>query len=48
MWKFVLILLVTAAAIFVAQLVTDPPVTQQPRIGVASETPALMYGGIRG
>jgi hypothetical protein len=47
MWKFVLLLLAAALAVLVAQLVLDPPVIQT-RVGAAVETPALMYGGIRG
>ena len=47
MWKFVFVLLVTALALLVAQLIADAPVIQT-RVGAAAETPALMYGGIRG
>lgn len=47
MWKIVLLLLAAAISLLVAQLVLDAPVIQT-RVGGASETPALMYGGIRG
>jgi hypothetical protein len=46
MWKFVLVLLITALAILVAQLIPDAPVIQT-RVGMsAPATPPLMYGGI--
>ncbi len=47
MWKFVLILLTTALAVLVAQLIADAPVIQT-RVGVMAETPALAYAGVRG
>ena len=39
--------LAAAIGILIAQLVLDVPVIQT-RVGAAAETPALMYGGIRG
>jgi len=45
MWKFVFILLVTAASLLIAQLIADAPIIQT-RVGV--ETPALAYAGVRG
>ena len=47
MWKIVLLLLAAAIGLLIAQLVLDAPVIQT-RVGAAYETPALMYGGIRG
>ncbi|MGB3021081.1 MAG: hypothetical protein WBB50_03030, partial [Methyloceanibacter sp.] len=47
MWKFVLILLTTALAVLVAQLIADAPVIQT-RVGVTIEAPALAYAGVRG
>ena len=47
MWKIVLLLLAAAIGLLIAQLVLDAPVIQT-RVGAACETPALMYGGIRG
>ena len=47
MWKFVVVLL-TAIAVLVAQLVSDAPVIQT-RVGAAMETQtAYAYAGIRG
>lgn len=46
MWKFVLVLLVTALAILAAQLISRAPVIQT-RVGVL-ETPPLAYAAIRG
>ena len=47
MWKIVLVLLAAAIGILIAHLVLDAPVIQT-RVGAAAETPAPMYGGIRG
>jgi len=52
MWKFVFILLVTAASLLIAQLIADAPIIQT-RVGVSGvsvgvETPALAYAGMRG
>ena len=47
MWKIVLVLLAAAIGILIAQLVLDAPVIQT-RVGAAAETPALMYGSMRG
>ena len=48
MWKFVVVLLLTAFAILVAQLVSDAPVIQT-RVGAAMETQTVYaYAGIRG
>jgi hypothetical protein len=48
MWKFVLVLLVTALAVLIAQLIADAPVIQT-RVGAAMETQtAYAYAGIRG
>ena len=48
MWKFVVVLLLTAFAILVAQLVSDAPVIQT-RVGAANAAQvAYAYAGIRG
>ena len=48
MWKFVVVLLLTALAILVAQLVADAPVIQT-RVGAANAAQvAYAYVGIRG
>ena len=48
MWKFVFVLLVTAIAVLIAQLIADAPVIQT-RVGATvPATPVPMYGGIRG
>ena len=48
MWKFVLVLLITAIAILIAQLVADAPVIQT-RVGAASQVQiTYAYGGVRG
>jgi hypothetical protein len=48
MWKFVVVLLLTAFAILVAQLVSDAPVIQT-RVGAASQMQtAYAYAGVRG
>ena len=48
MWKFVFVLLVTALAILVAQLVADAPVIQT-RVGAASQVQVTYaYAGVRG
>ena len=50
MWKFVLVLLLTAIAILIAQLVADAPVIQT-RVGAASQMQMQVtyaYGGVRG
>jgi hypothetical protein len=48
MWKFVLMLLATAVAILVAQLVADAPVIQT-RVGAAMEMEtAYACAGVRG
>ena len=48
MWKFVVVLLITAIAILVAQLITDPPVIQT-RVGAAPQMQlSYAYAGVRG
>jgi hypothetical protein len=52
MWKFVLVLLVTALSLLAAQLIADAPIIQT-RVGVsvgieAPATPGLAYAGVRG
>ena len=48
MWKFVFVLLVTALALLVAQLIADAPVIQT-RVGATMETQTVYaYAGIRG
>ena len=50
MWKFVLVLLLTAIAILIAQLVADAPVIQT-RVGAVSRMQMQVtyaYGGVRG
>ena len=48
MWKFVVMLLLTAFAILVAQLVSDAPVIQT-RVGAANNVQiTYAYAGIRG
>ena len=48
MWKFVFVLLITALALLVAQLITDPPVIQT-RVGAAAQMQTTYaYAGIRG
>jgi intracellular septation protein A len=48
MWKFVLVLLLTAFAILVAQLVLDAPVIQT-RVGAAIQMQTTYaYAGMRG
>ena len=48
MWKFVVVLLLTAIAILVAQLVSDAPVIQT-RVGAANAAQVTYaYAGIRG
>ena len=48
MWKFVFILLVTALAVLVAQLIADAPVIQT-RVGAASQVQVTYaFAGIRG
>lgn len=49
MWKFVFILLVTAASLLIAQLIADAPIIQT-RVGVSVgvEAPPLAYAGVRG
>ena len=48
MWKFVVVLLLTAIAILVAQLVSDAPVIQT-RFGAANAAQVIYaYAGIRG
>lgn len=48
MWKFVVVLLLTAFAILVAQLVADAPVIQT-RVGAASKMQSThAYAGVRG
>jgi hypothetical protein len=50
MWKFVLVLLITATAILIAQLVADAPVIQA-AVGAASQRQIQVtyaYGGVRG
>ena len=54
MWKFVLVLLVTALALLAAQLIADAPVIQTrvvievKRDSAPIITQPFMYGGIRG
>ena len=47
MWKFVLVLLVTALAVLAAQLISEATVIQT-RVGLSVQTPALAYAGVRG
>ena len=47
MWKFVFVLLVTALALLVAQLIADAPVIQT-RVGAASQEVTYAYAGVRG
>jgi hypothetical protein len=48
MWKFVLVLLLTAIAILIAQLIADAPVIQT-RVGAASTVQtSYVYAGVRG
>jgi hypothetical protein len=48
MWKFVVVLLLTAFAILVAQLVSDAPVIQT-RVGAAGQMQmTYAYAGVRG
>jgi hypothetical protein len=48
MWKFVVVLLLTALAILVAQLVSDAPVIQT-GVGAANAAQVICaYAGIRG
>ncbi|MFZ0396671.1 MAG: hypothetical protein WAM06_01325 [Methyloceanibacter sp.] len=48
MWKFVFVLLVTALALLVAQLIADAPVIQT-RVGEVSQVQVTYaYAGIRG
>jgi hypothetical protein len=48
MWKFVFILLVTALAVLVAQLIADAPVIQT-RVGASAPMQATYaYAGVRG
>jgi intracellular septation protein A len=48
MWKFVVVLLLTAVAILVAQLVSDAPVIQT-RVGAAMQMQTTYaYAGVRG
>ena len=48
MWKFVFVLLVTALALLVAQLIADAPVIQT-RVGAVSQVQVTYaYAGIRG
>jgi hypothetical protein len=48
MWKFVLVLLVTALAVLIAQLIADAPVIQT-RVGAPMEMQTIYaYAGVRG
>jgi hypothetical protein len=48
MWKFVVVLLLTAFAILIAQLVSDAPVIQT-RVGVNGNVQTTYaYAGVRG
>ena len=48
MWKFVFVLLITALALLVAQLITHAPVIQT-RVGAVSQVQVTYaYAGIRG
>ena len=48
MWKIVVVLLLTAFAIFLARLAEDVATTGARQGLVAAPTPVLMYAGIRG
>ena len=52
MWKFVLVLLVTALSLLAAQLIADAPDHSDPGrrvVGIeAPATPGLAYAGVRG
>jgi hypothetical protein len=47
MWKIVLVLLATAAAIFMARLAYEPP-PQNTKLGTASFEATYAYAGVRG
>ncbi|MGH6825905.1 hypothetical protein [Methyloceanibacter sp.] len=48
MWKFVFVLLVTAIAVLIAQLIADAPVIQT-RVGAAMQMQTTYaYAGVRG
>jgi hypothetical protein len=50
MWKFVLVLLITAITILIAQLIADAPVIQT-RVGASSKVQMQVtyaYAGVRG
>jgi hypothetical protein len=48
MWKFVLVVLLTAIAILIAQLIADAPVIQT-RVGALSTVQVTYtYAGVRG
>ncbi|MGI8724939.1 MAG: hypothetical protein ACR2J1_06205 [Methyloceanibacter sp.] len=48
MWKILVVLLLTAFAIFVARLADDAPMSGARQGVVTGPTPVLMYAGIRG
>ena len=48
MWKFVVVLLLTAIAILVAQLVSDAPVIQTRVGGETQMQTNYAYAGVRG
>ena len=48
MWKIVIVLLLTAFAIFLARLAEDAPMSEARQGLVTGPTPVLMYAGIRG
>jgi intracellular septation protein A len=48
MWKFVVVLLLTALAVLIAQLIADAPVIQT-RVGAATQMQTTYaYAGVRG
>ena len=47
MWKIVLVLLATAAAIFMARLAYEPP-HPNTKVGTASFEATYAYAGVRG
>jgi len=49
MWKFVLVLLVTALSLLAAQPIADAPIIQT-RVGgtAGADAPAFAYAGVRG
>jgi hypothetical protein len=47
MWKFVVVLLLTAVAVLFARLVADAPVIQT-RVGAPTTQSTYAYAGVRG